>query len=103
VSRESVDSKGRRYLTEGRLTVLHVDEALVRASCRGGGAVYVLGWSGDGWWCGCAARGRCSHLAALELVVVREAVDADDDPEPEIGVRSSGAGYGGDEEPEVGL
>lgn len=82
--RESVDSKGRRYLGEGRLTVQHVDAALVRATCRGGGAIYVLGWSGEGWWCGCPARGRCAHLAALELVVVRGGAAEMDDPEPVV-------------------
>jgi uncharacterized Zn finger protein len=103
MSRESVDEKGRRYVGEGRLTVQHVDEAIIRASCRGGGAVYILGWDGDAWWCGCPARGRCAHLAALELVVVRRAESVDEDPEPEVGARSSAAGYGEDDEPAVGL
>lgn len=102
MSRESADEKGRRYLTEGRLTLEHVDAGFVHATCRGGGAVYVLGWNGDAWWCGCAARGRCSHLVALQLVVVRDRGDVgeadrdadeprlssaafeDDDPEPRL-------------------
>lgn len=58
-TRETVDEKGRRYLTEGRL-----------ARCRGRGAEYALGLGVDGWYCGCPARGRCCHRVALELVVV---------------------------------
>jgi uncharacterized Zn finger protein len=72
-SRESAPSKGRRYLLEGRLTVSHVSRDLVRATCRGDGHVWRLGWSrGEGWWCSCPARGRCAHLLALALVVVVE-------------------------------
>lgn len=63
--------KGRRYLTEGRLTVRLVDEraGLVQAQCRGDGALWALGHDSRGWWCSCPARGRCSHLVALGLVV----------------------------------
>jgi uncharacterized Zn finger protein len=72
-SRESVETKARRYLAEGRLTVLGVDAEGVRATCRGRGAVYRLGWNGNDWYCTCPARQRCCHLIALQLVVVREA------------------------------
>lgn len=70
-SRESVEAKAGRYLLEGRLVVRHVVGGSVRASCRGGGAVYELGFSSaDGWWCSCPAHvARCAHLVALELVV----------------------------------
>jgi hypothetical protein len=54
---------------EGRLVVELAGDGDVRARCRGGGAVYRLGFVDGRWWCGCPARGRCSHLAALELVV----------------------------------
>ncbi len=73
--RESAENKGRRYLTEGRLTVLGVDEQHVLATCRGAGANYRLGWDrARGWFCNCAARGRCAHLWALMFVTTREAV-----------------------------
>jgi uncharacterized Zn finger protein len=73
VTRENSHAKGRRYLGEGRLTVLHVDNELVRASCKGAGAVYDCGWTPMfGWSCSCEARGRCSHLVALMSVTVRE-------------------------------
>ncbi len=70
MTRESVEAKGRRYLVEGRLVVEHVAGDEIRARCRGGGAVYELGFSGGEWWCGCPARGRCAHLVALGLVTV---------------------------------
>jgi hypothetical protein len=70
--RESAALKARRYLTEGRLVVHEVDEdaGVVRASCRGNGAVYTCGRDSRGWWfCNCPARSdRCAHLEALRLV-----------------------------------
>jgi hypothetical protein len=42
--RENVETKGRRYLSEGRLTVLHVSDDLIEAICKGKGEVYRLGF-----------------------------------------------------------
>ena len=71
--RESAAAKARRYLGEGRLTVEFAVGREIRASCRGGRAVYALGLDSErGWWCSCPARGiGCAHLRALELVTVR--------------------------------
>lgn len=77
IARESAAAKGRRYLAEGRLTVEHVGDGLVVASCRGdSGDVYALGYDPkrQQWHCTCPALRRCSHLVALQLVTVREAV-----------------------------
>jgi len=76
VSRENVQTKGRRLLTEGRLTVLVMnDSGLIAASCRGdsGEPPYALGYDPRAreWRCTCEARGLCSHLVALKLVTVR--------------------------------
>lgn len=73
-TRENVAEKGRRYLTEARLVVEHVDGQTVRAQCRGdSGAIYELGFDHVRveWHCTCPARGRCAHLVALMLVTVR--------------------------------
>lgn len=71
--RENLHKKGRRLLTEGRLTVTYVssDELSIYARCKGdSGNEYILGHSpANGWFCPCEARGRCSHLEALQLVV----------------------------------
>jgi hypothetical protein len=74
VSRENAREKGRRYAGEGRLIVHFVDEenGIAEASCRGGGAVYACGRDSEGWHCQCQARGFCSHLEALRLVVAIE-------------------------------
>jgi hypothetical protein len=73
MSRESAESKGRRYLNEARLIIESVNPDLVRATCRGSGCVYDVGWTPMfGWSCSCEARGRCSHLVALQLVTVRD-------------------------------
>jgi uncharacterized Zn finger protein len=73
VTRESVEAKAARYVTAGRLIVTEVvPGGRVRATCRGGGALYELGFDRGVWWCTCPARGAsCSHLLALGLVVVQ--------------------------------
>lgn len=72
--RESAAAKGRRYLTEGRLTVLVRDHHGILAVCRGDGVEHRLGHDSQaGWHCDCTAarhRANCSHLAALRLVVL---------------------------------
>lgn len=76
MTRENVDSKARRLLVEGRLSVLFATESLsspapIVATCRGdSGEVYRLGYDArkKEWRCGCQARGRCSHTIALQLV-----------------------------------
>jgi hypothetical protein len=73
VSRENARAKGARYLAEHRLTVFYVDSDRIAAECRGGGAIYDLGWTGERWRCDCPALGMCSHLYALQAVTVREA------------------------------
>jgi hypothetical protein len=59
-------------LCEHRLTVLRVAPDRIEAECRGGGAIYRLGWDGGRWSCNCPALGVCSHLHALQAVTVRE-------------------------------
>jgi uncharacterized Zn finger protein len=71
MARENAEAKARRYIGEGRLTLIHVDARQVLAKCKGGGEEYVLGYRPGGWWCNCPALGRCSHLLALMLVTVR--------------------------------
>jgi hypothetical protein len=74
LGRESAAVKGRRYLTEGRLTVERVDGALVSGMCRGdSGELYTLGYGPQAWHCDCPALRRCSHLTALMLVTRRPA------------------------------
>jgi hypothetical protein len=72
--RETAAAKARRYLAEGRLTVLEVGPSIVRAVCRGDGQVWRCGWWRGRWGCTCPAaatfRADCAHLLALRLVVV---------------------------------
>ena len=80
MSRESAHEKGRRLLQEGRLRVLRIEKTgLIVAECRGdSGEVYDLGFDPGPreWRCGCLEmKGRCSHLIALQLVVVRPSGD----------------------------
>jgi uncharacterized Zn finger protein len=73
---ETIAANGRRYLTEGRLTITKVDGDQIAATCKGdSGSIYTLGFdpSRADWYCDCPARGRCRHLTALMLVVVRQA------------------------------
>ncbi len=73
MTRESVESKARRYLAEARLTVTALDRDHVTAVCRGQGELYELGHEpGRGWWCSCPVRtDRYSHLLALQTVTIR--------------------------------
>lgn len=75
---ENVEQKGKRYVIEGRLRVERIEESgLIVATCRGTGATYSLGYdpTKHQWRCTCSLeRGgkrtrRCSHIAALQLVV----------------------------------
>ena len=71
--RESAASKAVRYLGEARLTVEQVDNDLIRAVCRGSGAIYDVGWTpAFGWSCSCPAKTRCAHMLALMAVTVRD-------------------------------
>jgi hypothetical protein len=68
---ENHQAKGRRYLTEGRVYLRSVGPDGIRATCRGQGQLYRLGWErGRGWWCDCPALTRCAHLVALQLVAI---------------------------------
>ena len=72
--REAVQVKARRYLGEGRLRVLEVDEhaGTALAECRGNGALYTVRRDERGWTCDCPARVTCAHLVALQLVTALE-------------------------------
>lgn len=68
--RENAETKGRRYLIEGRLWVRVAGPDGVQAFCRGSGEVYRVEWRPDlnQWDCTCPARSRCAHIVACELV-----------------------------------
>ena len=71
VPREDVATKARRLLAEGRLTIRVLSEHLIEAAVRGDSAlVYTTRWDRGGWTCTCDARSRCSHIRALQLVVL---------------------------------
>lgn len=75
MTRESAETKGRRYLAEGRLTIERVDQHGILATCRGMGDSYIVGYRRGGWSCDCAAQGRCAHLVALMLVTAPKRVN----------------------------
>ncbi len=78
--RENYEDKARRLLTEGRLNVQRVDrradiyEAIVRGDS---GEQYEARWNSGAlrWECTCPSYGICSHARALQLIVVRSAVE----------------------------
>lgn len=70
MAREPAPAKARRYLSEGRLVVQHVNDHRVRSVCRGDGAMYRQMYELGDWRCDCPARSDgCAHLVALRLVV----------------------------------
>jgi hypothetical protein len=48
-----------------------MDRQAIEAIARGNGDIYHVGYERGGWYCNCPALGRCSHLVALQLVVIR--------------------------------
>lgn len=82
---ETKAEKALRYISERRLTIVHADPAVIRATCRGdGGELYDLGWRTDQqrWGCTCEARQHfpsrdCSHLLALKLVTIKPTTKGD--------------------------
>jgi hypothetical protein len=75
--RENFHEKAVRYLGEARLQVRMIEDAGIRATCRGdSGEIYELGFHRDRWYCHCPAKTRCAHLQALMLVVLRPTGDA---------------------------
>lgn len=68
--RGNIQDRGRRLLIEGRLRLVQVSAEIVRAECRGSATVHRLGYQAGQWRCSCFAKGLCSHLVALQLVVL---------------------------------
>ena len=69
--RENAAAKARRLLAEGRVIVTRVDGREVDAIVRGDSAeFYSVTHRPGSWACDCAALGRCSHIAALQLVTI---------------------------------
>lgn len=70
--REDASAKARRLLAEGRVTVRRLADDAIEANVHGDSArVYHVCWSPRCWDCGCdAASIRCSHVRAVQLVVL---------------------------------
>ena len=71
MTRENVDTKARRYLSEGRVLVRHVDKTTVIARVRGSDTYYRVVGDNTGWHCDCPAPRTCCHLTATMLVTTR--------------------------------
>ncbi len=69
--RETIDAKARRYLSEGRVLIRHVDRNTVYALVRGSDTYYRIRGDSFGWDCDCPAQRTCSHLKAVWLVTLR--------------------------------
>lgn len=67
--RESAATKARRYLAEGRVIVTALDAHRVEAVVRGDAVLHSCSYHAGAWACSCEARGRCSHLLAVGLIV----------------------------------
>ena len=69
--REDAATKARRLLGEGRLTLRVLEEDEIVATVRGDSArIHTVHWDSDGWSDDCDAVGKCSHIRALQLVVL---------------------------------
>lgn len=70
--RESVQTKGRRLLAEGRVEILTRLPGQALARVRGSEQIHTVRWErAKGWSCTCEAGARrCSHRVAVSLVIV---------------------------------
>lgn len=76
MTRESADTKAKRYLLEGRVIVTAVGPGYLEAVCRGEGHLWHQNYRSGIWSCDCPVRSDgCSHLHAVRRVV---AVDLED-------------------------
>lgn len=75
--RELVADKAKRYLAEGRVTVLMVNDRRVVASVKGDGAMWRVAWHFGTWTCTCPNSTTCCHLRAVRLIT---APDTGDNP-----------------------
>lgn len=71
--RENYRTKARRFLIEGRVVLHEVTrQGSVSATVRGESDFYKVTCTPQGYWsCPCYAKGRCSHVEAVSLVVQR--------------------------------
>jgi uncharacterized Zn finger protein len=69
--RENAPTKAMRLLVEGRVQVRSCGPEGVQAFVRGSGHLHrVEHRAGTPWSCTCAAHGRCSHIIAVQHVVI---------------------------------
>jgi hypothetical protein len=70
--RENVETKARRYLTEGRvrIRICNEESGVANAEVRGNGTVYAVDHDDKGWRCECPARTECAHVVAVKGVTV---------------------------------
>jgi hypothetical protein len=71
VTRETVEQKAARLLTSGRVEVRWVTPGHAVVVVQGDSGEWRLVYQRGRWRCPCPAWVRCSHLAAVELVVAR--------------------------------
>jgi uncharacterized Zn finger protein len=68
--RENSETKGRRYLIEGRVVIRVARPGFVDAVIRGSDRFYEAHLRNGFWTCNCFAKTKCSHLVAVQLVTV---------------------------------
>lgn len=71
VGKENAATKSKRLLVESRVGIRRVDAQGVLASVRGdSGCIRTVVYEDGHWSCDCIARGRCSHILAVQAVVL---------------------------------
>lgn len=71
VGKENVATKARRLLIEGRVQVRRLDSQGVLSHVRGdSGVLRTVTYEAGLWSCDCPYRGACSHVMAVQAVVV---------------------------------
>lgn len=89
MSRENVDDRARRYLTEGRVVITAAGPGHVDARVRGDGAIWTVAYRRGGWSCDCPSRGRCAHLIAVGCVTAPTSIRYAGDRPNLVGIPTS--------------
>jgi hypothetical protein len=77
-------AKANRYLTERRIAIIKRSKTTAIAYVQGDHGNYITGGSDNGWTCTCPAHGTCSHIIAVEALVVQGKLQIAQEDKPRL-------------------
>ena len=68
--RENSAERARRWIRQAAVAIVRVEEGYVLGAVRDPAGVRTVKLVSGFWSCTCEARGPCSHVRAIQLLVV---------------------------------